>query len=117
MFACGESDKLIYFYSSGQKIDRLCRHQWLVTLEGKLANSHGYAYKILAESTGNLLQAVHRIYICSHAISYFPREKIESSVFINKKQRTNGPVNAHLVSGPSISTKHTKPGYKWPSEF
>ena len=23
-------------------------------------------------------------------------------------QRTNGPVNAHLVSGPSISTKHTK---------
>ena len=34
-----------------------------------------------------------------------------------KNQRTNGPVNAHLVSGPSISTKHTKPGYKWPSEF
>ena len=25
-------------------------------------------------------------------------------------QRTNGPVNAHLISGPSISTKHTKPG-------
>ena len=23
------------------------------------------------------------------------------------KQRTNGPVNAHLISGPSISTKHT----------
>ena len=22
-------------------------------------------------------------------------------------QRTNGPVNAHLISGPSISTKHT----------
>ena len=25
-------------------------------------------------------------------------------------QRTNGPVNAHLISGTSISTKHTKPG-------
>ena len=25
-------------------------------------------------------------------------------------QRTNGPVNAHLISGPSKSTKHTKPG-------
>ena len=23
-------------------------------------------------------------------------------------QRTNGPVEAHLISGPSISTKHTK---------
>ena len=29
---------------------------------------------------------------------------------ISKNQRTNGPVNAHLISGPSISTKHTKPG-------
>ena len=27
--------------------------------------------------------------------------------FIN--QRTNGPVNAHLISGPSKSPKHTKP--------
>ena len=25
-------------------------------------------------------------------------------------QRTNGPVNAHLISGPRISTKYTKPG-------
>ena len=24
-------------------------------------------------------------------------------------QRTNGPVNAQLISGPRISTKHTKP--------
>ena len=24
-------------------------------------------------------------------------------------QRTNGPVNGHLISGPSISTKHTNP--------
>ena len=27
-----------------------------------------------------------------------------------QNQKTNGPVNAHLISGPSISTKHTKPG-------
>ena len=27
-----------------------------------------------------------------------------------KDQRTNGPVNAHLISGPRISTKYTKPG-------
>ena len=25
-------------------------------------------------------------------------------------QRTNGPVKAHLISGPRISTKYTKPG-------
>ena len=25
---------------------------------------------------------------------------------------TNGPVNAHLISGPSMSKKHTKPGKK-----
>ena len=24
-------------------------------------------------------------------------------------QRTNGPVNAHLISGPRISTQHTNP--------
>ena len=33
-------------------------------------------------------------------------------------QTTNRPVNAHLISLPSISTKHTKPGKnkvkKWP---
>ena len=28
-------------------------------------------------------------------------------------QRTNGSVNAHLISGPSISTKQTKPGNKY----
>ena len=27
-----------------------------------------------------------------------------------KDQMTNGPVNAHLISGPRISIKHTKPG-------
>ena len=30
-------------------------------------------------------------------------------VMVNKDQRTNGPVNAHLISGPRISTKYTKP--------
>ena len=27
----------------------------------------------------------------------------------NTNQRTNGPVNTHLISGPRISTTHTKP--------
>ena len=31
-----------------------------------------------------------------------------SSVLLN--QRTNGPVNAHLISGPRISTQYAKPG-------
>ena len=26
-----------------------------------------------------------------------------------RNKRTNGPVNAHLISGPSINTKHTIP--------
>ena len=30
-------------------------------------------------------------------------------------QRTNCPANAHMISGPSISTKHIKPDYKWSS--
>ena len=31
-------------------------------------------------------------------------------MFVNltENQRINGSVNAHLISGPSISTKHTK---------
>ena len=31
----------------------------------------------------------------------------------NLNQRTNGPENAHLISGPSISTKDTKPRLTW----
>ena len=27
------------------------------------------------------------------------------------------PVSTHLISGPSISTKNAKPGYKWSSNF
>ena len=35
----------------------------------------------------------------------------KGSIFVKMfNQRTNGPVNAHLISGPCISTKHTKPG-------
>ena len=30
-------------------------------------------------------------------------------LFLHKNQRTNGPVNAHQISGPSISINHTKP--------
>ena len=31
-------------------------------------------------------------------------------------QRTNGPVNAHLIYDPNIRTTHTKPGLKWLSK-
>ena len=34
-----------------------------------------------------------------------------------KNQRTNGPVNAHLISGPSKSTKQTKPGNKYEKDL
>ena len=30
---------------------------------------------------------------------------------------SNGPVNTPPISEPSINTKHTKPGYKWLSDF
>ena len=32
-------------------------------------------------------------------------------------QRTNGLVNAHLISGPSKSTKQTKPGNKYEKDL
>ena len=32
-------------------------------------------------------------------------------------QRTNGPVNAHLISGPSKSKKQTKPGNKYEKDL
>ena len=35
---------------------------------------------------------------------------VELCLIIKRKnQRTNGLVNAHLINGPSVSTKHTKP--------
>ena len=40
----------------------------------------------------------------SETIHFAYRNSIE-----NLKQRTHGPVNAHLISGSSISTIHTKP--------
>ena len=33
---------------------------------------------------------------------------------LNKNQRTNGPVNAHLISGPTVSTKSSKIGQGQP---
>ena len=43
--------------------------------------------------------------------SFWVRLDITVSMSLTKiNQRTNGPVNAHLISGPSKSTKHTKPG-------
>ena len=60
-------------------------------------------------------------------VSSYERENIattsctRSNILATTKQnqRTNGPVNAHLISGPIISTKHTKPenknkAKKWP---
>ena len=32
-------------------------------------------------------------------------------------QRTNGPVNAHQISGPSKSTKQTKRGNNYEKDF
>ena len=32
-------------------------------------------------------------------------------------QRTNDPVYNHMINGPSINTKYTKPGYKWSIDF
>ena len=43
-------------------------------------------------------QCYNTIELLSNIISY---DKI------NKNQRTNGPVNAHLISVPRISTKHS----------
>ena len=44
-----------------------------------------------------------------------PRFGFTLSEFLNLKnflinQRTNGPVNAHLISGPTVSTKTSKIG-------
>ena len=35
----------------------------------------------------------------------------------SSNQRTNGPVNAHLITGPSKSTKQTKPGNKYENDL
>ena len=50
----------------------------------------------------------HRLFVWTIAayINFCQRR----NTFIYKNQRTNGLVNAHLIFGPSISTKHTKPG-------
>ena len=35
---------------------------------------------------------------------------IQEIIIKRKKQRTNGPVNAHLISAPTVSTKTSKIG-------
>ena len=40
------------------------------------------------------------------------RKKKERQKKRNKDQMTNGPINAHPISGPIISKKHTKPAVK-----
>ena len=49
-----------------------------------------------------------------HIPAYFKFE----TLFIKKiHQRSNGPVNAHLISGPSKSTKQRKPGRKYEKDL
>ena len=38
--------------------------------------------------------------------------RLEKTYFLHvfENQKTNGPVNTHVISGPIISTKRTKPG-------
>ena len=43
------------------------------------------------------------------------RKKTNKQTHTN--QRPNGPVMAHLISWPSISTKHKKSDNKWLSDF
>ena len=40
--------------------------------------------------------------------------KIEIIAILMQNQRTNGPVNAHLISGPTVSTKTSKIGQGQP---
>ena len=35
-------------------------------------------------------------------------------IYLKLNQRTNGPVNAHLISGPTVSTKTSKMGQGQP---
>ena len=40
---------------------------------------------------------------------HIPLPTPELSALTRLNQRTNGPVNAHLISGSRISTEHTNP--------
>ena len=67
-------------------------------------------------SHGQLIYCRPEFMIKVHAEAFF-HNKIKNSFdkrnqYIHKlreNQRTNGPVNAHLISGPSISINHTEP--------
>ena len=50
-------------------------------------------------------------HICFNLIKFHTHFK-NSNTDIQNNQRTNGPVEAHLIYGSSISTKHTKPDKK-----
>ena len=67
--------------------------------------------------------------MCTNNGSYCENEKKErksqegggmckkNGSYFEKDQRTNGPVNAHLISGSSKSTKQTKPGNKYEKDL
>ena len=57
----------------------------------------------LTRGQNEMIQAVGGKYIQKE-------EGKEKERYRNRNQRTNGPVNAHRISGHIISTKHTKPG-------
>ena len=62
-------------------------------------------YPISEENKSNTVSSLHRLCIASTSCN---RSNIATKKLkIYENQRTNGPVNAHLISGPSISTKHT----------
>ena len=62
----------------------------------------------IAGKKSNAVSSLHRLCIASASCnrSNIATEKLKKY----ENQRINGPVNAHLISGPSIRTKHRKPG-------
>ena len=56
------------------------------------------------------------ILLIHHGLNF--REFTIKLVGVRKiNQRNNGPVNAYLISGPSKSTKQTKPGNKYEKDL
>ena len=62
--------------------------------------------KLVLKQTNYHLDVIPKIYLSS-----------DTTGIPLKNQRTNGPVNAHLISGPSKSTKQTKPGNKYEKDL
>ena len=61
----------------------------------------------LSPSVGEILIEIMNDYGLEQLVHFPTREN----------QRTNGPVNAHLISGPSKSTKLTKPGHNYENDL